>query len=476
MNSKNNSTVYDKHGNAYELTKRVGEGGQGIVCQTQLSGILVKILNTKNESAIKKWQKQLDWSLRQDLTGLNLAHPKVQITKPRLGYIMELMDGLIPLENVLEKSFSDLVDNQSIEQYVQTGGLKRRLQILLKVGKTLAKLHSRGYAYGDISPANIFVSEDSRYSEVWFIDCDNLCVNEREGFTHIYTPGYGAPEVVKGDMGVNALTDQWSFAVMAFELLTHQHPFKGLLVEDGEPEVLEEQAYRGELPWVYDAEDESNASAGGIDLVLVANKKLQKLFGQCFTKGKTQPYERPSLNAWCATLQDALDHLIECPNCSSHYFTDLQSVEQTCPFCSTIVGQDHYAVLRQVIYLNEEELKDSFNVSEGFIETDNVRVVSNDMSLTFNSAPYNTELWFENDEHLTVTMSEGDIYLIPESHAICNISRKNTEQIHRIKHKQRIAADRRSDSDPYEFTTWLKSDETNSDFVDFLKTYRWQLV
>lgn len=476
MNNKKKSTVYDKHDNAYELTKRVGEGGQGIVCQTQLSGILVKILNTKNESAIERWQKQLDWSLRQNLTGLNLALPKIQIIKPRLGYVMELMDGLVPLQNILEKSFSDLVDNQSIKEYIQTGGLKRRLTILLKVAKTLSELHSRGYAYGDISPANIFVSEDRRYSEVWFIDCDNLCVNEREGYTHIYTPGYGAPEVVKGDMGVNALTDQWAFAVMAFELLTHQHPFIGLQVEDGEAEVVEELAYRGELPWVYDTEDESNESVGGIDWVLVTNKKLRKLFDQCFAKGKTHPYERPSLNAWRDALQEALDLLLECPSCSSHYFAELQSDEQTCPFCSTSVGKDYYAVLKQVIYLSEEDSQYAFNSSEGFIETDNVRIVSNGMSLTFNSAPYNTELWFERDENLTITMSEGDIYFIPESNAVCNISRKNAAEVHQIAHKQRIPKDRRSDINPYEFTTWLKSDETNPNFVELLKTYRWQLV
>ena len=476
MNNKKKSTVYDRNDNAYELTKRVGEGGQGIVCQTQLSGILVKILNTKNELAIERWKKQLDWSLRQNLTGLNLALPKIQITKPRLGYVMELMDGLVPLQNILEKSFSDLVDNQSIKEYIQTGGLKRRLTILLKVAKTLAELHSRGYAYGDISPANIFVSEDSRYSEVWFIDCDNLCVNEREGFTHIYTPGYGAPEVVKGDMGVNALTDQWSFAVMAFELLTHQHPFKGLQDEDGEPEVVEEMAYRGELPWVYDIEDESNESVGGIDWGLVTNKKLRKLFDQCFAKGKTHPYERPSLNAWRDALQEALDHLLVCPSCSSHYFTELQSEEQTCPFCSTSVGQDYYAVLKQVIYLSEEDLQYASNPSQDFIETDNIRIVSNGMSLTFNSAPYNTELWFERDENLTITMSEGDIYFIPEFHAVCHISRKNAAEVYQIANKQRIPKDRRSAINPYEFTTWNKSDEANPNFVELLKTYRWQLV
>ena len=144
-------------------------------------------------------------------------------------------------------------------------------------------------------------------------------------------------------------------------------------------------------------------------------------------------------------------------------------------FCLTQVGQEHYAILRQVIYLNDKENED-FNASEGFITTENVRVVGNGTSLTFNSAPYNTELWFENDTNLTVTMDKGDIYLIPESHAVCNISRKNTKQIHQITHKQRIAGDRRSATDPYELTNWLKSDDTNSDFVELLKSYRWQLV
>lgn len=476
MNRKKRNKVFDKNKNEYELVKKIGEGGQGIVCKTQLNGILVKILNTRDEHVIKKWNKQLDWSLRQDLTGLNLARPKIQITKPRPGYVMELMDGLIPLQDVLEKSFSDLIDNESIEQYLKTGGLKRRLQILLKVAKTLAKLHGRGYAYGDISPANIFVSEDSRYSEVWFIDCDNLCVNEREGFTHIHTPGYGAPEVVKGDMGVSALTDQWSFAVMAFELLTHQHPFKGIYVEDGEPEVVEQQAYRGELPWVYDTEDDSNVSVSGIKLDLVANEKLYKLFSQCFTKGRTQPYERPSLNTWCAALQEALDHLIECPKCSSHYFINLQNDEQTCPFCSTSVEKEYYAVLRQVIYLNEEDLQYTSNLSEDFVETDNVRVVNNGMSLSFNSKPYNTELWFESDANLTITMSEGDIYLTPESDAVCQISRKNTSKTHQIKHKQRIVSERRSATDPFEIITWRKSEEKDPSYINLLSTYRWQLV
>ena len=68
MNSKKKSTVYDKHNNAYELTKRVGEGGQGIVCQTQIDGILVKILNTKESEKYRiNFMKYFNFILKRTI-------------------------------------------------------------------------------------------------------------------------------------------------------------------------------------------------------------------------------------------------------------------------------------------------------------------------------------------------------------------------------------------------------------------------
>lgn len=478
MNDKPKSTVYDTNDNAYQLKSRVGEGGQGVVCTTQFDGVLVKILNTKDEKKIKAWKNQISWCLRQDLSDLNLALPKIQITKPRVGYVLELMDGLIPLQDVLELSFKDLVDNHSISDFMKTGGLKRRLQILLKVAQTLAELHSRGYAYGDISPANIFVSKDAKYSETWFIDCDNLCFNEREGHTHLYTPGYGAPEVVKNEMTVSCLTDEWSFAVMAFELLTHQHPFKGLFVEDGEPEIVEEQAYRGELPWVYDSTDDSNESCGGISLDKVANDKLISLFTECFEMGKNDPYKRPSLNKWRDALQEGLDHLINCPQCHGHYFYLKNAEEQKCSFCSTVVSTESYAVFEQVIVHTEENdnKKSSIKEDKKTVSTNHFRVVSNGNTLSFNSAPYNTELWFKNETNLSVSMQDGDICFIPESHAVCKISRANTDVLHDITRKQWIRAERRDVNNPYELISWPKSAEQEPGYKELLASYRWQVA
>lgn len=49
---------------------------------------------------------------------------------------------------------------EGAEGFLRTGGLHRRLRLLAKLARTLAKLHGRGLAYGDLSPANIFVSKD----------------------------------------------------------------------------------------------------------------------------------------------------------------------------------------------------------------------------------------------------------------------------------------------------------------------------
>ena len=41
--AKKNRTVVDQHGQSYELTGSIGEGGQGIVCTTNYPNVLVKV-------------------------------------------------------------------------------------------------------------------------------------------------------------------------------------------------------------------------------------------------------------------------------------------------------------------------------------------------------------------------------------------------------------------------------------------------
>ena len=253
--------VIDISGHTYVLTEKLGKGGQGVVWKTDNPKVLVKGFTAKDQAQRERWLEQIAWLMRQDLAALNIARPLALLRAPRAGYVLELMDGLIPLTRLLESFAVDGVDG-----YLLRGGLARRVQLLMKLASTLSLLHSRGMAFGDLSPDNIYVSAETEHAELWLIDCDNISF-ESQPCRALYTPDYGAPELVRGQADFSTLTDIWSFAVIAYQLLTGNHPFKGDMVSSGEP-ALEEQALRGDLPWIDHSEDRSNATECGIALGL----------------------------------------------------------------------------------------------------------------------------------------------------------------------------------------------------------------
>jgi len=466
MTKNRKKIVYDSLGNEYLLTGKVGEGGQGMVCYTDRKEVLVKVITSKCKSTLEKAIKQIKWISTQNLSDLNIALPKIAVTRPKQGYVMELMDGLVSLQKVLDQSFNDLQENESTEAYLKTGGVERRIKLLLEISTTLSELHSRGYAYGDLSPENIFVSENVAHSQAWFIDSDNICFNEREGSACFYTPSYGAPEVVKDQQNVNCLTDAWSFAVIAFELLTHQHPFKGLYVDDGEPEVVEQQAYEGELPWVYDLDDLSNESIGGLPLDLVANGKVIELFKQCFEEGKRNPFKRPSLAQWRMVLQEAVDQVIHCQNkiCRHQFYYSSDNEEQTCPFCGAVADSSDFKVFEQVIKDEPGE----------FQLINNVRILNKDSTQNYNSAPYATELWSDADIQLEVRWCDDKIHLKPANGAKVLIYKgENSREFTR---ETALPLSNSTAGNPYYMSAWDPLEITSDEHLSLIQSYRWRFV
>lgn len=467
MTKSRKKIVYDSQGNQYELTGKIGEGGQGMVCSTDRAGTLIKIINSKDKEKIDRAIKQIAWIGQQNISDLNMALPKIAVTRPKHGYVMELMDGLISLQKVLDKSFNGFQDNDSLEQYLQTGGVARRTKLLLEIATTLSELHSRGYAYGDLSPANIFVSESVNHSQVWFIDCDNICFNEREGTTHLYTPGYGAPEVVRNEQNVNSLTDAWSFAVIAFELLTHQHPFKGLKFEDGEPEIAEQQAFEGEFSWVYDAQDDSNESTGGIPLDVVSNLDIAALFKQCFEDGKKNPLLRPSLSQWRAVLQKAVDQTLDCQYCRQQFFYRQDKSDQICSFCDEHSTPDSFIKFEQVL-VEQEEGDDQYH------PLNNIRILNKDDSIVFNSAPYGTQLWVDATSLLTIEWREDKLKILPTNNATVLIHK--AESTLEFTQEKRIPLSNRTPNTPYYFSAWQPSEIEDDTHLQLVQSYRWHFV
>jgi len=398
--------VTDVFGHTYVLTEKLGQGGQGVVWKTDNPKVLVKGFTDKDPDQRSRWLDQISWLMRQDLVGLHIARPVALLKAPRAGYVMELMDGLIPLTQLLES-----VSEEGVEGFLQSGGLARRLQLLKKLATTLALLHARGMMYGDLSPDNIYVSSEVENTELWLIDCDNISF-ESKPCRVLYTPDYGAPELVMGQAEFSTLTDIWSFAVIAYRLLTGNHPFKGDMVSYGEPE-LEEQALRGELPWIGHPEDSSNVSECGIPQAMVTTSKLARHFSRCFEDGLADPLERPSMADWLEALHEAGERIVHCQACTSTY---LFNRDQACPFCSHEL-ESGFVLLSEYLFIPPDNLPDwhEQNSRDSWVKTGRVVILQDggEISLRRNIP----SMWAcESLEPLAnIALSDGSLRLDPLS-------------------------------------------------------------
>lgn len=319
-------SVVDVNGVRYEIVELLGRGGQGAVYAVKGGRLAVKLVAGHGQKHREQMRNRLTHVRRLPVGELSLAKPLEMLRPPHTGYVMELLTGMAPIKGLLAPPRGEA---PSVEWYLRSGGLRRRLLVLGRAAHILAQLHGKGLAYSDPSPANIFISNDPPFSEVWFIDTDNLRYESApRSLAGVYTPGYGAPELVQGRSGVTTLTDVHAFAVIAFQALALAHPFIGNLVNDGEPE-LEEQAFAGLLPWIDDAEDDRNRASFGVPREWVLSARLGEAFQRTFGAGRLTPSNRPGAAEWVERLFAAADATIRCPGCGGTFYFN----QRQCTWC-----------------------------------------------------------------------------------------------------------------------------------------------
>lgn len=318
--TRNDSTpthVMDRRGVRYRLDSLIGEGAQGKVFSVADSPRLaVKLSSSRNAEEMRY---QFAFVRHLPLEKLRVARPLELLQAPHLGYVMERLVGKAALRKTL---YWRQGGGRASVQYLQSGGLYRRLRLLADLAGLLEALHNDGLAYGDLSPDNVFAPATPDGFETHLIDADNLRRSSSPG-REIYTPRYGAPEVVRNETGISTLSDAHAFAVIAFEVLCFVHPLIGEYVEDGEPE-LEEAALRGDLPWIHDASNPLNRvrENQGIPAEYVLTRELFRLFDLTFTKGLAHPRHRPGMGEWRRALEQAALQTYRCPECERVSLTE----------------------------------------------------------------------------------------------------------------------------------------------------------
>lgn len=326
-------SVVDAAGNSHQIGEELGRGGQGAVYRTENREIAVKLLlDAKGDplsSTGSDRERELHGAIERVLTlplpAQGIAAP-IALLRGEVGYTMRMLAGMQPLARMMT------VTGAPAAHYIGTGGLRRRLAILARLADRMASLHGAGLVFTDLSPNNVFISGSVDASEVWLIDPDNIHYLEQRG-RRLYTPRYGAPEVVSGRGFANTLTDCWSFAVIAHEVLRVVHPFEGEgLAASGWDVTVSGVQQPGEPPlvWIDDPGDASNRTANGLGLAVVSTTRMNALFERAFCAGRADPTSRPSMYEWAEALWEAHDQAIACPACKGSAFVGKQGPMSCC--------------------------------------------------------------------------------------------------------------------------------------------------
>lgn len=213
-------------GGRYLVEKPIARGGFGATFLARdrytpaMRRCVVKLLQpvglNNDQMAIAKQMFEREATVLEDLG----THPQI----PDLLAYFEVQSGQDEFFYLVQ----EFVDGFTLEQIVQQYGAISEsdlLEIMQSLLPVLQFIHEKGSIHRDIKPANIMV----RKSDQTYFLLDFGAVKQVAGAAHgqkstgIFTPGYGAPEQMRGDT-VFASTDLYAFAVTCLHLLTAKEP------------------------------------------------------------------------------------------------------------------------------------------------------------------------------------------------------------------------------------------------------------
>jgi len=140
--------------------------------------------------------------------------------------------GIVTIYDILEENemayiFMEFVNGPPLEKMLlteQTPDKETILSIFRQTAAALDYAHKKGIVHRDVKPANIMIHEDGTAKVTDFGVAKIISQQMTLSGTMMGTPSYMSPEQVQGT-AVSGRADQFSLAVIAYEVLTGEKPF-----------------------------------------------------------------------------------------------------------------------------------------------------------------------------------------------------------------------------------------------------------
>jgi eukaryotic-like serine/threonine-protein kinase len=218
----------------YEVQDLLARGGMGAVYKAR-DPSLDRIVAVKTVQAVLLGTDQRDEFLarfqREARAAGRLAHPHI-VSVHDFGLDEPTATPFIVMEYVAGVSLEALLKENPRLPVAQA------LEIVEQVASALEEAHAHGIVHRDIKPANVFLDERGRVKVGDFgiarLDGSDLT----EAGVTLGTPGYAAPEIVRGGVA-DARSDVFALGALAYRLLTGEKPFRGTTRETIAMDVLQ---------------------------------------------------------------------------------------------------------------------------------------------------------------------------------------------------------------------------------------------
>ncbi len=205
----------------YRITGRLGTGGMGVVYLAEdtvlARRVALKTVRLLEGADPNSKQELTERFLREARIVAQMDHPGI-VSVYDFGYEGET--AYLVLEYVAGSNLSS-----RLEQTPKLDGAFCA-RVLLEAASALDYAHKRGVVHRDVKPANLLLTEDAR------VKVADFGIAKLSGSTTMTATGmlmgtveYMSPEQIRGET-VDGRSDQYSLAVVAYQLVTGKRPFQ----------------------------------------------------------------------------------------------------------------------------------------------------------------------------------------------------------------------------------------------------------